>query len=356
LIFGSEADAKTARAKLDSGQSFAQVAAALGKKPADVSIGTVVQQDLPDARGPAAFSLPANGVSAPVKGPFGWVLLHVTAIAPGKSTSLEQATPEVRQSLLAQAAAAKVVDIMNACQDSLSTGAEIQEAAVRSGMHFVHVSATDRTGLGPDGTRSAAPDNDELRAEVFKAEVGDIGDPFQSKDGHAFAIKVNGVTPPKLKPLDAVRAQAAARWTAEQRAAQLRAKAQTLAAQANARQDLARTAQSVGAKIQTSPALARSTQDNTFSKPLVAAIFAAKFGSLVSGPLGKGDGYVIARVTGIRHKAGTIGNRDFETSRKELATQIGDDLALSLAQTAKARQGVTIHPDLVQSVTGGEGS
>jgi peptidyl-prolyl cis-trans isomerase D len=356
LIFASEADARAARAKLDAGQTFDQVATSLGKKPADISIGTVVQQDLPDARGQVAFSLPANGVSAPVKGPFGWVMLHVTAITPGKVTPLEQATPDIRQAVLKQEAAAKVADIMNACQDALGTGAEIQEAATRSAMHFVHVPATDRSGLSPDGTHSAAPDNDDLRAEIFKAEVGDIGDPFQTKDGHAFAIKVNGVTPPKLKSLDAVRAQAVAQWSAEQRAAQLRTKAQTLADQANAVQDLTPTARSVGARVESGPALMRTTQSDTFSKPLVGAIFAAKFGSVVIGPLGKGDGYVIARVTGIRHKPSAPGNQDFEMNRSELGRQIGDDLALSLAQTAKARQGVTIHPDLVQSVTGGEGS
>src|SRR5258706_948076 len=159
-------------------------------------------------------------------------------------------------------------------------------------MHYLHVAAMDSNGLASDGKPSAAPNNADLRNEVFKAEVGDIGDPFQSKDGHAFAIKVNGVTPPTLRPLDAVRAQALAQWTSEQRTAQLRAKAQALAGDAGRLQDLSAAARSIGAKVQASPALTRGTQTDTFSKSLVDAVFAAKFGGVASGPLGKGDGAI----------------------------------------------------------------
>ena len=352
LIFSSEADARTAKAKIVAGASFDSVAAGLGKKPADISLGSVTKQDLPDARGTAAFALAVNGVSDPVKGQFGWVLIHVTAVTPGKTTTLEQATPAIRESILKQLEAAKIADMMNAGQDAIGTGAEIQEAAQRSGMHFIHVTAIDRNGLGPDGKPTGAPDNDDLRSELFKAEVGDIGDPFQAKDGSAFAIKVNGVTPPKLKPLDAVRADAVAQWTREQQRAQLAAKAQALAAQANTSQDLSSIAHAVDGKVQTGPALTRVTQNDVFSRQLVAAIFKAKFGGTVSGPAGKGDDFVVARVTGIRHLQAGVDAREFAMTRSALQGQLGDDLTLSLAQAAKEKQKVRVYPDLVRSVTG----
>jgi peptidyl-prolyl cis-trans isomerase D len=352
LIFNSEADARAAKAKIAAGASFDSVATGLGKKPADISLGSVTQQDLPDARGAAAFALAPNGVSDPVKGQFGWVLLHVTSVTPGKTTTLEQATPEIRQSLLKQLEAAKIADMMNAAQDTIGTGAEIQEAAQRSGMHFVHVAAIDRNGLGPDGKPSGVPDSEDLRSELFKAEVGDVEDPFQAKDGSAFAIKVNGVTPPKLKPLDAVRADAVSGWTREQQRAQLAAKVQALAVQANASQDLTSIAREIGAKVQTGPALTRVTQNEVFSRPLVEAIFKAKFGGTVSGPAGKGDDFVVARVTGIRHMQPGIDAREFAMTRNALQGQLGEDLTLSLAQAAKEKQTVRVHPDLVRSVTG----
>jgi peptidyl-prolyl cis-trans isomerase D len=354
LSFSSEAQARAARTKIDTGQSFADVATSLGKRSADIAIGTLTQKDLPDARGAAAFALSAPGVTQPVQTPFGWFLLNVTKITAGKTTTLDEATPEIRKSLLAQTAGAKIADMMNTCQDELSHGAEIQEAAQKSGMHYAHLAAMDRNGLDPEGKPTVGPNNDEFRSEVFKKEVGEYGDPEQAKNGLAFVIKVNGVTPPKLKPLESVRAQVLAGWTADQQAAQLSAKAQSLASEAGKQQDLSSIARSIGAKIVTSPALSRGTPNATFSKSLVEAIFNAPPGGSAIGPLGDGKGYVIARVTGIRHSV--LDPTNIQRARIGLSQQMGQDVALTLANAAKTKQGVTIHPEVVDRVVGGESS
>ncbi len=354
LSFSSEAQARVARTKIDTGQSFAEVATSFGKKPSDISIGTLTQKDLPDARGNAAFGMPVSSVSQPVQTTFGWFLLHVTKITPGKTTTLDEATPDIRKSLLAQTAGAKIADIMNASQDALSHGAEIQEAAQKSGMHYAHVPAMDRSGLDPEGKPTVGPNNDEFRSEVFKKEVGEYGDPEQAKNGLAFVIKVNGVTPPKLKPLGSVRAQVLAAWTEDQQAAELRGKAQSLAAEAGKQQDLSNVARSIGAKIAVSPALSRATTNDTFSKSLVEAIFNAPPGGSAIGPLGNGRGYVVARVTGIRHSV--LDSNLVQRARIGLSQQMGQDVAAALATAAKAKQGVTVHPEVVDRVVGGESS
>ena len=66
----------------------------------------------------------------------------------------------------------------------------------------------------------------------FKGEVGEDVEPFSTKLGAYYTMHVNGQTPPKLKPLDQVRAQALADWTAEQKGTLLAKRAQALAAQA----------------------------------------------------------------------------------------------------------------------------
>ncbi|MBV9331301.1 MAG: peptidylprolyl isomerase [Alphaproteobacteria bacterium] len=356
LSFTSKADALRARSAIDAGQSFAAVAASLGKKPADITIGTLTQQELADARGAAAFSLPVNGVSTPVQTPFGWFLVHVTKITPGSSTTLEQATPEIRKSLMTRMAAAKIADMMNACQDALGTGAEIQQAAMKSGMKFAHVPAIDRSGLGPDGKPVAAPDDDQFRAEVFKAEVGEYGDPEQAKSGLAFVIKVNGVTPPKLKPLGEVRPAVLSAWMNEHRAAALRDRARALAAQADRGQDFSHLAQSAGASVVSSPALRRDTRDKTFSKNLVGAIFDTAAGRTAFGPDGSGQNYVVAQVSGIRHASVPPGSPLFQRARNQLSEQMADDAALTFASSARAKQGVTQHPEVADKVVGGESS
>jgi peptidyl-prolyl cis-trans isomerase D len=356
LSFKNGADAQAALTKIAGGQSFVQVAASLGKKESDTSIGTVTQQDLPDARGPAAFALPKDGTTQAIQTPSGWFLLHVTNITPGKLTTLDQATPDIRKTLLDRTAAAKVSDITNAAQDAIGTGAEIQEIAAKSGMHSAHVGAMDRNGLGPDGKAIAAPTDDQFRTEVFKAEIGDIGDPEVAKSGLAFVIKVDGVTPPRVKSLDSIRSQVLADWTAEQQVAQLKARAQNLAAEATAAHNMSLVSEALGAKVQQSPGLLRTAHDDMFSSSLISSIFDAAPGAAISGPLGKGEGYVIARVTGIHHEPIDPRSTAARSAGLDFAQQMSNDVAFAAAGAAKDKQGVKVHQDAVNSIVGNENS
>ena len=48
-------------------------------------------------------------------------------------------------------------------------------------MKFIHVAAIDAQGLAPDGSKVAAVANPELLAAIFKAEIGEDGDPFPTR-------------------------------------------------------------------------------------------------------------------------------------------------------------------------------
>src|SRR6202000_2763299 len=82
IEFKTEAEATAAKSKIDSGTTFDALAASRGLKPAQMSLGTLGQTDIPDAeRAKAIFALPLNQVSAPVKTAFGgWVLASVNKI------------------------------------------------------------------------------------------------------------------------------------------------------------------------------------------------------------------------------------------------------------------------------------
>jgi peptidyl-prolyl cis-trans isomerase D len=356
ISFPSQSDASAARAKLDHGESFAQLAAERGIKPADLSLGDVAAQDLDKDRSQAAFSLPLNGVSQPIKGPFNWFLVHVTKITAGNSTSLEQATPAIRKTLATELANNALIDVSNKFQDALAGGADIAEAAQKSGMHFAHVAAIDQAGLGPDGKPTSAPNNAEFRAQIFKSEAGEPGDPFQAKDGNLFAVKVNGVSPPHLKAVDAVRAVAETGWMDEQRAKALLDRANELASRARSSLSLAPVVTALHGTLLKSPALSRVTADDTFSATLIRSIFDAGPGGIVVGPLGKGNGIVIARVTGIAHPQVPPGNAIAQRANGVLSEQIASDLTFSFASAAKVKQGSTINQKQVDQVVGGEGS
>jgi peptidyl-prolyl cis-trans isomerase D len=356
IPFTNPAEAQAARAKIVAGMSFAAIAASRGLGQSDLELGARVAADLDPAEAKAVFALPVAGVTEPVKVPFGWVLVRVVKITPGKITPLDQARDEIQKVLLQQLTDAKMVDIANAYTDAVSGGATLTAAARKVGMRTGKVAAMDQNGLAPDGSKTAAPDDPTFRAQVFKAEAGEDGDPFQGKSGSYYVLSVNAVVPPKLKPLDAVRAAALAQWTGEQRAVLLRKKAAELTAQANKDKSIDGVAKAIGAKVQSSRALTHGTNDATFSSELVSALFAVPPGGAAYGPLGKGEGYVVARVTGIFHPLPPTDNPEYLQGVRVISQGVAEDVVASFSYAARDRQGVKINTKLLATVVGGEGS
>jgi peptidyl-prolyl cis-trans isomerase D len=351
IEFPSEAEAKAARAQLNGGQGFEALAAARKLKPSDISLGTLAQNELPDpARAKAAFALGEGEVSQPVKGAFGWVLVRAVKIVPGSSRSLDDVKADIKKTLSVQLAAGKLVDMANAFQDARGGGGALDAAAQKAGMKVDHV-VLDAQGLAPTGETAAAPADPEFRAQVFAAEVGEDSDAFATKIGTYYAIRVNGVTPPKLKTLDQVRAQALEDWTAEQRAKLVAAKAAELAQAARQAGNLDGVAKTLHVTVQDSPGLARGTADTTFSQSLTQQVFAAPPGAILSGPQGSAGNYLIAQVSGISHPAPV--SEQYRQGTAQLAATVAGDISIALANAGRADQRVRVNQKLVASVANG---
>jgi peptidyl-prolyl cis-trans isomerase D len=353
IEFANEADAQAARAALDKGKTFEALATEKKIKPAELSLGTLTKDMLADpARADAVFSLPVGQVSQPVKGALGgFVLLKVTKVTPGSSRSVDDARDEIKKRLALQVAAGKIADIINAFVDARSGGADIATAAKKAGMKSAKLQAIDKNGVSPDGTQpEGLPADSEFFTQVFATEPDQDTDPFVAKSGENYAIKVGGVTPPKLKALDQVKSAALAAWIQEQRQAALEKKSAELAARATIDKSLAGIAKQMKVPVQQSPALARNTSDTTFSAALVAKLFNAQPGAVVEAPQGVGANFIIARVTGISHPAPT--GPEFEGGRAQVSQQAASDLSVSFANAARLREGVKVNQQMLQSALG----
>ncbi len=353
IEFANAADATAARAELDKSKTFEALAADRKIKPADLSLGTLTKDMLSDAaRADAAFSLPVGQVSQPVKTALGgYVLLKVTKVTAGTSRSLDDTKAEIRKTLALQAAAGKIADILNAFEDAHSGGADIPTAAKKAGMKSGKLAAIDKNGVAPDGTQpEGLPADPEFFTQAFSVEPNEDSDPFAAKSGENYALKVDGVTPPKLKSLDQVRAAALAAWTAEQRQQALEKRAAELAAKATVDKSLANIAKEMKVPVQQSPALSRNTSDTTFSAQLVSKIFSAAPGAVVEAPQAVGLNFIIARITGISHA--TAAGADFQGGRAQLSQAAATDLSVSFANAARLREGVKVNEQMVQSALG----
>ncbi|HWY62901.1 MAG TPA: peptidyl-prolyl cis-trans isomerase, partial [Rhizomicrobium sp.] len=230
-------------------------------------------------------------------------------------------------------------------------GADIASAAKKAGMKSAKLAAIDKNGVAPDGTQpEGLPADAEFFTQAFAAEPDQDTDPFAAKSGENYDLKVDSVTPPKLKPLDQVKPAALAAWTQEQRQAALEKKSAELAALATVDKSLAAVAKEMKVPVQQSPALSRNTSDTTFSSTLVAKIFNAEPGAVVEAPQAVGSNFIIARVTGIAHSAPA--GPEFESGRTQLSQAAASDFSVSFANAARLREGVKVNQQMLQSALG----
>jgi peptidyl-prolyl cis-trans isomerase D len=356
IEFKTEKEAADARAQIDKGMSFDDLSSRRGLKPEQLSLGTLTEAELPDPdRAKVIFALAENQVSQPLKTALGgYVLARVTKITPGSNKTLADVKDDIRKTLANELAANKLVDAVNAYTDARSGGSDLKEAAKKAGMKLGRLTAVDAKGLKPDGSKADVPADPEFLPALFKTEMGEDSDPFPTKAGAYFVVHVNGITPPKLKPLDQVRAQAIVDWTSEQRAKLLSAKAETLTAQAEKDKSLDNVARQMKLTVQHSPALTRQTNDTMFSATFVQRLFVAPPGGVVSGAQGSSGGYILARVTGVSHPKLDPRDPSFQAGTARLSQAVADDFSIVMANAVRQSQGVKVNQKVLGSLTGSQ--
>jgi peptidyl-prolyl cis-trans isomerase D len=352
IVFPDQASAQAARAKIDSGTSFTDVAAQRGLKPSDISLGTVEQADLGNDRGPSTFALATAGVTKPIKSNFGWVLLHVTKITPGSNKTFADVKDTLRKDVVTQLAQAKLTDVTNAFDDASAGGGSLTDAAKRAGMRVVHIPAVDASGLTPEGKKADLPTSADFLAQLKKSEVGEESDPFPSSDGSVYVVKVNGTIPPKLKPLADVRAQAVAAWTGAWETQRLADTARELVASARSANSLAPIAAKVHGTVQSTGAVERSAPPPGLTREFLEKMFNSPPGSVISATTPDRNGMIVARITGVAHPPPNAGDFAFQRFATGIGGQAANDFEESLAMAARRRLGVTVNQQQVEHVTG----
>ena len=87
-----------------------------------MKLGTYPATGLDPKLSAAVFAAPEGGVTPPVQGPFGWVILRNAKIIPGESKTFEEVKDSLKADLVKARAGAKLTDIANAFEDARGSG------------------------------------------------------------------------------------------------------------------------------------------------------------------------------------------------------------------------------------------
>ena len=276
IVFPEAAQAQAALQEIAAGATFQQVAEKHGFKPSDTDLGLLSKSQVVDpAIADAAFSLPVDKVSEPIKGRFGTALVMVSKIEPGENVSFEQVAPQIKQTLAEQRARGALGELRDKVEDERASGATLAEAANKLGLKLITVEAVDRSGRDPKGQPVAALQNmpPNLIDSVFTSDVGVDNEPVTLPTGGFVYYDVAGITPSRERTLEEVRPEVEARWRAEQIAKHLTELTDQMLAKLKAGTPLAQVASEHGLTIQKASGLQRNKPAANTPPSLGQAVF-----------------------------------------------------------------------------------
>jgi peptidyl-prolyl cis-trans isomerase D len=352
VVLNDKATADAVLKAIQPGKTLDDAAkAATAGKIQPIALDFSSRDDFPEALRAPVFGAAKNGVVGPIQTLLGWHVIQVNDIQAGHEVPFD----EVKAKLADEVKHGKAIDSLSEqvdkLGDRLSGGAPMDEVASGVGAKPVKFGPLDSKSSDTKG--EAVKADPTWVASAFQLQQGETSSFQDDKAGGYFAVRLDGVTPPALRPLADVRPQIVADWTREQQAAQIAKRAQDLAAKARSGTPLSQIATEAGQKIETAPAVTREPgkTDNALSPALVEALFKLdKVGDITT--IDTGDGQIIARLNEIHAADPVAAGEKLEPIRRELESAMQSDTLEQYRTGLRNGIKVKINPRAAETVAG----
>ena len=265
LIFLNAEQAEAAKARLDAGElSFDELVVERGLTLADIDLGDVSAADL-GAAADGVFELEEPGIVGPLPSAVGGPALYrMNAVLAPVTVPLDDVRDELRRALASDQATRIIRQQTNDYDDLLVGGATLEELAQETDMVLgtAEIAATDLSGDG----LTAAP---TFREAALAATESDFPELLETADGTVFALRLDEIQPPALRPLDEIRADVEAAFVDQQTADALEARANELATEISGGREMA----GLGLSLQSERGLFRDDFDTDLTPTALSEIF-----------------------------------------------------------------------------------
>ncbi|NWH08919.1 MAG: SurA N-terminal domain-containing protein [Alphaproteobacteria bacterium] len=354
IRFNNEVEARAARAEIDAGKSFQQVAEARGLKPEDVALGEISRGDpsVPDA----VFALADGDVSAALEGAFGWVIVRILSSTPGSEKPKDEAMKEIREALAKRAASELVFNKTSEIDEARDSGHPLEQIAADLKLPLVSVQSIDAQGRDASGTKYEGPIGDPaIVTAFFETSTGTESDLVRTEGNAYVIVRPDRETPAKLKDLASVREEVLKAYQRLERAKALGKLAEELAAKGKAGSTIEALAGEVGASLTASEALSRSGGGKVPSAMIARQAFGEiSPGDFLSAPADDGETYIVARLTSIRPATAEEKPAPLEAIAERTSKELNADAADMLTNYALQTLGSNIDEARLARVSGGE--
>lgn len=349
IVATNKAKADEAAQKLRAGESAEAIAKALGLQT-PLTFSDATPNQIPDRKVADAVIAASTGTIAVIQGDLAFSAVQITGAKDGVSAKYEDFAPKVRENMRKEAAAQLMTDATDNYDKAVSEGENIETAASKAGFRVIKLQDILQDGKNIQTGQKAAQFNDaeQILAEAFSLGQGDNTDLSNAGAASYMAVRVDSIKPKAPVPLAQVRAELTRAWVGNELSTRLKARAAQIIADAKAT-SMEAAATKVGLKIVRAPQPLLRGQG---SPELSGAIFGAKVGEIVSGPVANGVEYAIVKVESIVRDDENKAPDRLAQAEQEVRRTIQSDIVAALNTSARNRSKVKIFTDRMKAALG----
>ncbi len=351
-VLRDEAGARAIAAAWAAGAPLANIVAEAEAAGGTAGVlGRLAREEVPlPVLATQAFALPVGQVSEPIRSPFGWHVVRVEEIEPATERTFEQVREELKAQLARERAADLIYTRANRVEDSLAAGMTLEQAAAAHGLRLLSFPAIDAAGRGPDGEPVALNGlPQEALQGAFDAGPGAIPRLTEARDGSFYALRIDSITAPALRPFEAVAAEVRASWEREQRRRAMEEEAAALLAAVRAGVALEDAARRRGWVPRRTPPFRRDGAEPGAPTPqMTQALFALARGEATM--IETATGFLVGSVVAIEAAGDDRAGR--EQLAREVAGAMADDLEAQFLEALRTRAGVRIDANALRLIAG----
>ena len=317
LVYPDEETASAAKARYDAGEAtFEELAEERGLSLTDIDLGEVTETQLGDA-GEEIFALDEPGVVGPLTTDIGPALFAMNGVLEAREVTFEEAREDLSTEAALDRARRIISERSEGIEDLLAGGATLEEVADEEGLEFGQLEMAPDTDEGIaayTGFREAATDVTEADFPTLAA----------LDDGGVFALRLDGIDPPALKPSDEVRDAVIAGWTEAETVLRLKEMGDEIAGRIKAGEDITAT----GLVTTRYDEFGRNGHIDGAPAALVEQVFQLEDGGVA---VVEGQDVVYIAALADVHEADRDG-AEFKATREAIAAQVGQSLAQDMFQ------------------------
>ena len=341
MVLTNEDAAKRAEERLSKGDDFAAVAKDVAGADKDaIELGAVTKAELPKELQDPAFAVPEGGVTQPVQDALGWHILKTVAIKPGSTKTFDEVKDELRQSIAEDRATDKIGKEADQLEDTLASGASLEDTAQKLGLKTMTVAAVDSKGRDEKGDPITSLPRGPFVTTAFTTPEGKTSTLIEGEDNGYFVMRVDKITPSAIRPLDGIRDVVIAVWRDEQARKAAKARADEIASQIKAGKSLTDTAGAFHYDVETMAPIRRG-EAGALPQTLVADLFKEPEGGVATAETKTGA--IVAQVKKIEAADPAADKAGVTALQRQLDATQGTDLLDEYGLALQKHYPITVH-------------